>query len=106
MDIGPKPENLVRADNLPPLNHSSKPSTNPSSKQVNNDPRPEEESQSEKDPRSAKSFDLISCVNFLTSDAVLEHLKRGKSLEPIFTKADIPNDRARAKVIKAIFQMV
>ena len=97
IDNGVKVNNLVKAENLPPIDDTPK---------TVNEVKSEQITPNEKVPISEKSFDFNSCVKLLTSDSVLEHLKRGKSWEPIFTKANIPNDRARARVIKKLFHMV
>ena len=97
IDNGVKVNTLVKAENLPPIDDTPK---------AVNEVKSEQITPNEKVPISEKSFDFNSCMKLLTSDNVLEHLKRGKSWEPIFTKANIPNDRARARVIKKLFHMV
>ena len=61
-----------------------------------NEMKSEQITPSKKVPIREKSFEFNSCVKLLTTDSVLEHLKRRKSWEPRFTKANIPNDCARA----------
>ena len=45
-------------------------------------------------------------MTVLTSDNSLEQLKNGQPVEFILNKANIPNDRAKAKVLKKIFELV
>lgn len=59
-----------------------------------------------KNPHAGKEFDFGTCINYLTGDDTLEHLKGGHPLEFVFVKARIPGDKMKARVIKKIFELV
>lgn len=61
---------------------------------------------SDKSPTDTANFEFNFCMTVLTSDNSLEQLKNGQPVEFILNKANIPNDRAKAKVLKKIFELV
>lgn len=68
--------------------------------------KPEAQEPANRFPQPAKTFDIQRCLDIITSSAALDHLKDGQPLEFIFNKVKIPNDKAKARITKRIFEMV
>ena len=55
---------------------------------------------------TALLFNFNACIYLLSADQTLEHLKGGHPLSFILINASIPNDIAKARVIKKMFTLV